>query len=594
MSSALREILARFGVEFDSKELDKGHSKVESAIGKLKELGEVAIGAFATEKVIEFGKELLESAEQAKVTAIALGLTTDEIQGLDHAATQSGVGVDELHSALARLQREAAGAGGKGAAGAGTAFKKLGVDLKDSQGHARTTGEVFTDVAAKIADIKNPTERAGVASQVFGRSYARLLPLLLKGGDGIKELTGEVEELGFGMDDAFIENSEDILHNLDRLKKGLKGIVIQALGPMLPELVEITEEGIKFTKWLVASLKNSEAFKAALIALTGRGVFALSGKLGGLSGILRVLGGAVFKTIIPFLLLEDVLTFLAGGKSVTGDLLERFFGKGTSAKVRKFVDDVKSSVDWLFGEIGGDPKRFLDSMDIAFNGLRNGTFWKFIFGDGALSDWSQFWTDLLIAPGDFAHKLSAALKRLLTGQGFDADTGAPKTQADVDRTQDPDQKNADSFLNSIPGLAALRNRIGPAPAIDEEYRRKNGLPQLPTPNAPVQGGPTSWLDSIPFLKNLKDQKGPGADIDKQYRDALNNAGPVGAPAAVATAPVSKVTTTVNTTNKITNNVTVPPGTPEDLAHDVAEATGHATQQTVDLRSARAALVPQAG
>lgn len=378
--SALREIIARFGVYFDTKELEKGHKHVESTIGKLKELGETVLAAFAIEKVAEFGKELLESAEHLKATSIALGTTTDELQGLDHAADQSSVGVDALHSALARLQRGAADASTKGTSPAAAGFKKLGIALKDDHGNLKTSGALFTDVADKIADIKNPTERAGVANSLFGRSYAQLLPLLLKGKDGIAELTGEVKELGFGMDDAFIENSEEVLHNTDRLKKGLRGLAIQAIGPLLPDLAKLTEKGVELTRELIPLIKHTEAFKAGLALLTGKGVAALLGKLaggGGLIGVLKTLGAFALETLAPFLLLEDAFVFLSGGKSVTGDLLDKAFGKGTAKRVLDDIHEISDDFNTLFSDAGNEASGFGDKWDDTVRNMSPIASWFF-------------------------------------------------------------------------------------------------------------------------------------------------------------------------------------------------------------------------
>jgi hypothetical protein len=313
---AYREILAVFGVKFDGKELKEGNKQVESGIQALKTFGETAVEAFGVEQVLEFTKALIEETDQLSKTATALGATTEQLEGLEYAGRLSGVSTDELRNALARLQY---GAGqltsGSGLTPVQLAFKKLGVEMKDSRGELKPTTELFVDAADKIAGLKNSTEAAGLAAALFGRSYAPLLPLLKKGKAGISELTSEIDDLGFGLDETFIANSVEIDDNVFRLKQGLRGLAITALRPLLPDLVNLAREGVKLVKWLVDVAKNTEAVKAFFYTLGGGTAILAIENVGKLVGLFKALGGLLLKVVLPFLLIEDFLTFMAAARA---------------------------------------------------------------------------------------------------------------------------------------------------------------------------------------------------------------------------------------------------------------------------------------
>src|SRR5690606_3637080 len=116
------------------------------------------------------------------------------------------------------------------------------------------------------------------------------------------------------------------------LKKGFTGLVIQGLGPILPDLIDLTAHLVKgakatipMVKGMVAFLKETKLLQAVLMVLTAKGfgmLLTATGKwvtkLGGLGGVLARVAGFVWKTLVPLLLLEDLLVFMSGGDSAFG------------------------------------------------------------------------------------------------------------------------------------------------------------------------------------------------------------------------------------------------------------------------------------
>lgn len=546
--SVLREIVARFGVSFDAKPLDQGHEKIESVAESLKKLGEVAIGGYAIKEVVEFGRGLLEEADSLAKVSQGLGLTAEELQRLEHAASLSGVGVDTLRMSLGHLQKVAADAATQGGQ-AGKAWTDLGVKLKNPDGSLRSTGDLFTEAAGKLGEMTDSTKRAGIASQLFGRNYVPLIPLFKEGRAGIAELKGEVDELGFGFDDAFLKNSQEINDNLDRLKGGLKGIAIQAIGPLLPDLVDLTKHGVELAKQLVGMLKHTEALKAGLVTLGGTGVVALLGKLGGgagLTGVLRTLSGVALKTVLPFLLLDDAITFLGGGKSVIGDKLEALFGPGTSDKVRAWV---KSVTDELGKFVKDNPELVtaLGGIAIAIAGLGK--------TEGAVS-----------GIGGIARALGSGSPFMVAVAAATAAVLALKAAWD----------QWDKLKKELSLGSDYQQNIN--------AKREAGIPDSQIPELKPQDH--GILDRIPFLNTIRDTFGPGAGIAKAHDEA----------AAAASVPVPsspKQSTTIQQTNKI--SVSVPPGTPRQQARDIAAAASQAVKDTTeDLRATVAATSQASG
>lgn len=556
---ALREILASFGFEVDTAGLKKGEQGATSLLDKITGFGRLAAGAFVSKEIVDFGRNLLNEADGLAKASQGLGVNAQHLQQLEHAAGLSGVGVDELRGALARLQTGAAGAADKGTTPAAVALKELGISAKKTDDTLKTSGELFEEVGIAIGEVENPTKRAGLASKFFGKSYAKLLPLFAEGQEGIDKLKGEVEELGFAFDDAFIENAESVNDNIDRLKKGLTGVVIQALGPLLPDIVELTEDLIGLTKQFIDLTRNSKVIQATLVGLGAKGVFVLAKQLGGLGGALKSLRGLVLRTILPFLVLEDALVFLSGGDSAIGEGLDAAFGEGTASKVRDWCNSVLAEVQGFFTDLVSHPQKFRDDMMLVFEGLRTGKFWEFVFGKGAMADWAQFWTDLMVAPGGVAKKFSKGLSN------FFFDSEEDRAAKAVPQAVQPDTAPK-GFIGGA--LDSFRDRYGPGRALSQ---------------------------AIASEKSDKEAaKITAAQKDAAFMRDMADAPTTAAVAPVASAPVvaGGSNNQVTLTNAPNVTVNVAAGTPEQVTRGVTRAAQQGA--TPDWAATHAALVPTGG
>lgn len=408
MSDALRQIIASFGVDFDGKGLKQADSGIQGMIGKLKGFAVAAAGAFAVKEVLGFTMGLAEQAVELEHHAEALGISAQSLQKWDFAASLSGVSAEELQIGLQKLQRSAVGAGGKGG-DLGATFEKLHVTVKNANGSFKNADELLTDVAGAIGDMTDPTLQTATAMQIFGRGGARLLPFLKQGRAGVAGLKAEVEALGGGFTDDFIEKSKAMVQDSKRMEFAFTSFKVKALGPLIPILTHMAESA---TKWIVAAgnvAAKSNVAKAALIALGVGGAIALAPLL-----------LSIAPLIAGFLILEDVLTFLTGGDSLTGDLLDKFFGPGAAAKVKAFTDGIANDLGPVLKAAlaiftDGQP------LDVKFQELNNyittklGPGSKAVFGE-IVSDIQlavQVVTDLI----NIVKELSAVLTTLTTLPG---------------------------------------------------------------------------------------------------------------------------------------------------------------------------------
>jgi hypothetical protein len=326
---ALRELLATFGFAVDTSALSGADSALGNVTESLASMGKGVLAAFAVDAVFSFGRETLQIADALAKQAGALGVSTQQLQGWQHAASLSGSSAEEFTAALTKFTRNVNESGEAAAGPAAKAFKELGVTIKDElTGKLGQPIDLLDGVVAGLENIQDPAKRTALVMDLFGKSGARLLPLFSEGTEGIKALRAEVEELGFGFDEAFLENAQEVNDNVDRVKMGLRGLAIQVIGPMLPDIVELSKGAISVAKSFIGWIKQTNVTRAVV---TGLGMKALPVLIAGM----KTLGSIALRTVAPFLLLEDTVGWLAGDDSAIGEALDKIFGAGTGEAARK-------------------------------------------------------------------------------------------------------------------------------------------------------------------------------------------------------------------------------------------------------------------
>lgn len=153
-----------------------------------------------------------------------LGVTTESLLTMRHAADLAGISTEEMDGALSKMLQNLGGAqssvdGGK----IGDALSQLGLSAKQL---ANTdTDKALGMIADGMSKIQNPAQRAATAVAIFGKAGQKLLPMLMEGSQGIAKARQDLEKSGglFSRADALrVEAANDAI---TRLK-----LTTQALG----------------------------------------------------------------------------------------------------------------------------------------------------------------------------------------------------------------------------------------------------------------------------------------------------------------------------------------------------------------------------
>ncbi len=282
--SIVIDLLMKTGsFETDTKRAEKRLTELRREATKVgKAIGTAFLGfAAASAAAVQGSINLLDATSKA---AQAAGLTTESFSALAYAANLSGVESTEFGSAMQKLSRTAAEAA-SGTAQYAEAFDALGISVKNSDGSLKNTDKLMGELADKFSQYEDGATKTALAQDIFGKSGAKLIPLLNGGSQGLSDMAAEASALGLVLDTQTSKAAEAFNDNVTRLGSVAQGLTTKIAAELLPTLVNLSAQ-------LFDSAKNSGALdRAARAAATGVKFLLSAG----------ILVGAVFKSIGEFI-----------------------------------------------------------------------------------------------------------------------------------------------------------------------------------------------------------------------------------------------------------------------------------------------------
>jgi hypothetical protein len=242
----------RLGI--DTAQFSNGLKQAQSSLAGLSgSLKTLAVGAAAgaaaalTALAFALGNSLKRMDDLGKA-AQRVGIPVDEFSKLEYAARLSDVSLESLTTTLARFSRSLSEISAGGDNDAGAALRALGISATDAEGKLRPTSAIIEDVAAKFETMRDGANKTALAIALFGRSGADMIPLLNGGREAIRGAGEELERFGGVVTPQAARQAEQFNDNLTRLQTAFDSLMREAIGPILPHLVALTERFIELVK----------------------------------------------------------------------------------------------------------------------------------------------------------------------------------------------------------------------------------------------------------------------------------------------------------------------------------------------------------
>jgi len=244
--------------------VDKATGSFNKSLGFLKTTGAglaSILGAQMVSYLKDTAKAMVDNYDSAAKLSENIGVASDSIIGLRHAAELSGVGAEEMDKNLAKLSKTIGEAAG-GSKQAGAAFAKLGVDVKNSDGSVKNSEKVLMELADKFKDLPAGAERATLAMDLFGKTGANMVSVLKDGSSGLKEMVDQGKAAA-----GDVEGISEAMQKLNdagtKAKAALTGIIAAlANNAVFQSAIDMVNDlSNAFIKWQATSRNEKEKEK---------------------------------------------------------------------------------------------------------------------------------------------------------------------------------------------------------------------------------------------------------------------------------------------------------------------------------------------
>lgn len=213
--------------------------KAEGAMGKFKAGGKAAldtvkanaatfafaagasIATFAGKAIGDFQDVAIAAGELADAT----GLTVEEASRLAEVAGDIGIETGALETSIGKMNKVLGNSPGL--------FEELGVQVEYADDGTIDANETFLNTIDRLNGIKDPAERARVASELLGKGWQSMSELIAGGSDKLRASLAEVS-------DAKVVNTEELEKarkfraSMDNLKDSAEDLSIELGNTLIP------------------------------------------------------------------------------------------------------------------------------------------------------------------------------------------------------------------------------------------------------------------------------------------------------------------------------------------------------------------------
>ena len=263
--------LRKFGNEADkaSKSVSKSADATAKAItGVVTRLAGVVAAFVGVNSVIaQFNKTVGDVTALDHLSQVT-GASVERLSELRNISLATGVAFETVGRAFeqfgARMTEALASSSSRGS----QALRALGVDVRDAQGNIRQLDELLPELAGSFAQFANGSNKAALASALFGEEAGpKMLVLLNKGKDGLEEIR---RQLGSTYTQEHVERVREYNRAVANLQVAFERATAELLtrfGPALATILNVIADTIGPARRSEEAMKAWESQLAAVEAM---------------------------------------------------------------------------------------------------------------------------------------------------------------------------------------------------------------------------------------------------------------------------------------------------------------------------------------
>lgn len=249
MATIIEELGATFGLDVKGEQFLRAQIALDSVKWGLRQLSKVARATF--EFLPRVAMETAESFDRIDEASQKSGVAVEPLQELAYAAEFSSLSLDDLGNGLKFLSVNMAEAKG-GSKEMRKAFRSVGAAWGDGKGGLASADSVLLKIADRFQSMPDGAKKAALATKLFGKAGAGMIPFLNAGSKAIALQRAEARKLGLVYDKDVIQQGVAAADAQTRLAAAWRGLKMTLGVALLPALAQGADA---LAKWIA---KNRE------------------------------------------------------------------------------------------------------------------------------------------------------------------------------------------------------------------------------------------------------------------------------------------------------------------------------------------------
>lgn len=289
----------------------------KAAVTGIAAVGTAAVGAAAS--VYKMATDAATTVDRIDKLSAKIGLSKEGFQEWDYILGQNGASIEGLQMGLKTLVSQMDSAA-SGTASAQETFQKLGLTWEDGNGKLKDQETMMNEVLFSLASMENGTEKARLATELFGRSGSELMPMLNNGAEGMEELREQAHNLGLIMSDETVNAGVHLGDTIDDVKKSFSAVVTKIGGEVMPVIQSLLD-------WLLQYMPQIQAVLSVVFTFVGEFVGKVIDWLQNLIGTVKDWASNNQESVERIKsFFEDLWQFLGGVIQLIVDIIKEFCG----------------------------------------------------------------------------------------------------------------------------------------------------------------------------------------------------------------------------------------------------------------------------
>ncbi len=200
----------------------------------------VSGAAIAATAVTGLATNAAGTADEIDKMSQKIGISTEAYQEWSYVMGQNGMDVEKLSTGMKTLVSQMDSAA-SGTASAQENFEKLGVSIYDSSGKLKDQETILNETMHALADMENGTEKARLATELFGKAGIEMMPMLNQGSGAMDELTQRAHDLGLVMSEDAVSAGVTLGDTIDDIKQSFSMIGTNLGSAIIPVIQQFAD-----------------------------------------------------------------------------------------------------------------------------------------------------------------------------------------------------------------------------------------------------------------------------------------------------------------------------------------------------------------